>query len=34
MAETALEWKAKGNVALKAKNFDEAISCYTKVCCV
>uniref|UniRef100_A0A7S3XT11 Hsp70-Hsp90 organising protein n=1 Tax=Heterosigma akashiwo TaxID=2829 RepID=A0A7S3XT11_HETAK len=26
----AEEWKSKGNDALKAKNYDEAIECYTK----
>jgi hypothetical protein len=27
----AAEWKAKGNAALSAKNFDEAITAYTQV---
>ena len=27
----ALEYKAKGNAALSAKNYDEAIEAYTKV---
>jgi outer membrane protein assembly factor BamD (BamD/ComL family) len=31
----AAEFKAKGNAALSAKNYDEAIENYTKVgCCV
>ncbi|KAE9311205.1 Hsp70-Hsp90 organizing protein 2 [Phytophthora fragariae] len=30
MAETAAEWKAKGNAALSAGNPQEAVDCYTK----
>lgn len=30
MAEQAVEWKTKGNAALSAGNFKEAIECYTK----
>lgn len=31
MATEALEWKAKGNAALSAKDFDGAIEAYSKV---